>query len=480
MPGRVVEQVGHNATNQLRRAENPACRHRTCVNRNVPPPGCLSQHYVVDVDLSPLRSRLPFFATGKDEEVFHNLLQAGALGQHAISERLHRCSLRRASRYLCFTAQHGDRRSELMARIRDELAQTTVINLKSVEHGVHRRGEFGDLVTRPRLRDPFVKVAAGDRPDPGGDPLHRSERTAGQQPGNQATGNYEDRHTRPYDGTNSINASIDTRNIGEDDIVDPVERPGVEDQPVRIYRSTVLSVDGFLLDPGELIVLLELVLNVEDVLEFKVDGEEDEFVNHRLGNHRPSVIAQWFRAVEHEPEGIELHDLTEIGEERDRLARLIRRSLEQRSKCTAVEQLRQSERETLEFELHAEVVNKCRLLRLECEEFDDRDELIRSRIIELIGDQLTPNGIDPDRGGDHPKEERNEGDQHRQPRPHRHAHAATTWYPTPRTVRTVATPKGLSTLRRRYPMYTSTMLGSPSKSIPHTSSISSCFGITSG
>ena len=314
-----------------------------------------------------------------------------------------------------------------MAGIGDELAEPTVVDLEPVEHRVHRRRQFRDLVAGAGLGHPFVQVAAGDGAHLAGDGVHGAERAAGQQPRERPAEDHEHRHAHPDDRSDAVEPAVDVGHVGEHHELGVVDRAGAEHQRRRVAH--VLEV--VLVDPDR-----------EHVVDIEVDGDEEEFVDPRLRNDRRIRLVERFGPFEGERLGVELHDLPEVGEDLDRLTRLVVRGVEEPIERLGPDQLTEREREVLELGLDAEVVDEDRLAAIEQElavlvvelTFEDGDlateldqlrddvELLLSRRVELVGHELLLDLIEPEGRGDHAEQERDEHDQARQPRPDREVH----------------------------------------------------------
>ena len=78
-------------------------------------------------------------------------------------------------------ADHGQRRAQLVAGVRDEAALAVERGLQPVEHPVERVGELAQLVARAGHRDPLPQPLLSDAAREAGHTAERRERLAGHQ-----------------------------------------------------------------------------------------------------------------------------------------------------------------------------------------------------------------------------------------------------------------------------------------------------------
>jgi hypothetical protein len=89
--------------------------------------------------------------------------------------------LRVAQRQLELRAQQRERRTQLVARVGDEVALAAEGGLQAAEHLVQGLAQPLDLVPRLRHREPLARGLRGDRRRPPPHPLDRAQRGAGEQ-----------------------------------------------------------------------------------------------------------------------------------------------------------------------------------------------------------------------------------------------------------------------------------------------------------
>jgi hypothetical protein len=125
-----------------------------------------------------------FFASCHEQQIVDEALHTKALVENVGGRRPPHLGAVRVGRQgdLEFVADHGDRGSEFMRRVRDEPVLSLARGLEPVEHLVHRRRQSADLVSGRGNRNSTVEVIAADARDLGADRLDWVERAADDDP----------------------------------------------------------------------------------------------------------------------------------------------------------------------------------------------------------------------------------------------------------------------------------------------------------
>ena len=153
----------------------------------------LVEHDVVEVDeLGCERGLLTGIAAGEQQQVVDERLQAAHLLELAAARRRVVGAARVVGVHLQLGPHPRQRRAQLVGGVGDEPLLALGRAFETVEHGVHRLGQPGDLVTARRDRHPPVELPAADRRDLRADPLDRSQRAPDDDPDQGAE--HERRH----------------------------------------------------------------------------------------------------------------------------------------------------------------------------------------------------------------------------------------------------------------------------------------------
>ena len=237
---RVVEQVAHHAGQLIGVAPHPTGRHARQIEVHRCHPCALGEDQLVEVDVGTA-TEPALLQPSHGEQVPDQVIQAIVFGQHGRRDRRPVDVVGVAQRRLELRADGRDRRSQLMARVGDELALLDRRLLQAVEHVVHRDGQERDLVLGRRDRHPSVEVRAAQLTHPPSHHRDGSERLTGDDPRHRAGGEHQHRQAEPQRGAQRTNGPVDLaeRRHGVDREVAPLglDRPGGLHRLVRIRQG---------------------------------------------------------------------------------------------------------------------------------------------------------------------------------------------------------------------------------------------------
>ena len=193
VPHGVVDEVLHDASELVRVAADPHGRAR---HLDVDP-GMVNEadplDHVVEVDVQVTAGGDRLRGPGQHEQVvdepLHLLVRGVQHGRGGEPVGV----LGVPDRDVELGARGGQRAPELVTGIRDEADLRLLGVVQPVEHAVERHREARDLVTGRRYGDAGAQVRLADLGGPGADLLDRPQRATGEQVGDHADDEHEQR-----------------------------------------------------------------------------------------------------------------------------------------------------------------------------------------------------------------------------------------------------------------------------------------------